>query len=146
MNMLPKREEGQGLVEYALILVLVAVAVIVILQLLGPNLVLVYARVIGGLDGRTLNTNGPHGLVVSYTTNASSSSGGECTATISDITLIATNDGRIITNESVAFQIYAEGGPTGSSMTANASGSGLINVAGPMTRSGPCPLKLVVQR
>ncbi|MGF1506106.1 MAG: Flp family type IVb pilin [Chloroflexi bacterium] len=30
------REEGQGLVEYALILVLVAVVVIVILALLGP--------------------------------------------------------------------------------------------------------------
>jgi pilus assembly protein Flp/PilA len=30
------RETGQGLVEYALILVLVAVAVIVILALLGP--------------------------------------------------------------------------------------------------------------
>jgi pilus assembly protein Flp/PilA len=30
------REDGQGLVEYALILVLVAVVVIVILALLGP--------------------------------------------------------------------------------------------------------------
>lgn len=30
------REEGQGLVEYALILVLVAVVVIVILALVGP--------------------------------------------------------------------------------------------------------------
>ena len=30
------REEGQGLVEYALILVLVAVVVIVVLALLGP--------------------------------------------------------------------------------------------------------------
>src|SRR5690348_11260021 len=33
------REEGQGLVEYALILVLVAVVVIVILALLGPAIV-----------------------------------------------------------------------------------------------------------
>jgi pilus assembly protein Flp/PilA len=32
----PRHEEGQGLVEYALILVLVAVVVIVILSLLGP--------------------------------------------------------------------------------------------------------------
>jgi pilus assembly protein Flp/PilA len=30
------REEGQGLVEYALILVLVAIVVIVVLALLGP--------------------------------------------------------------------------------------------------------------
>ncbi|MCL5950812.1 MAG: Flp family type IVb pilin, partial [Chloroflexi bacterium] len=32
------REEGQGLVEYALILVLVAVVVIAILTLLGPQI------------------------------------------------------------------------------------------------------------
>jgi pilus assembly protein Flp/PilA len=32
------REEGQGLVEYALILVLVAMVVIVILVLLGPSI------------------------------------------------------------------------------------------------------------
>jgi pilus assembly protein Flp/PilA len=32
------REEGQGLVEYALILVLVALVVIVILALLGPTI------------------------------------------------------------------------------------------------------------
>ena len=33
---LTRREEGQGLVEYALILVLVAIVVIAILVLLGP--------------------------------------------------------------------------------------------------------------
>lgn len=32
------REEGQGLVEYALILVLVAIVVIVILAILGPEI------------------------------------------------------------------------------------------------------------
>ena len=32
------RDEGQGLVEYALILVLVAIVVLVILALLGPTL------------------------------------------------------------------------------------------------------------
>jgi len=32
------REEGQGLVEYALILVLVAIVVIVILFILGPEI------------------------------------------------------------------------------------------------------------
>ena len=35
----PQNEEGQGLVEYALILVLVAVVVIVVLAVLGPQLV-----------------------------------------------------------------------------------------------------------
>ncbi|MBN1120759.1 MAG: pilus assembly protein [Anaerolineae bacterium] len=40
------REEGQGLVEYALILVLVSVVVIVILVLLGPIVGNVYSNVV----------------------------------------------------------------------------------------------------
>lgn len=43
------REEGQGLVEYALILVLVAVVVIVILALLGPVIGNVFSAVVQGL-------------------------------------------------------------------------------------------------
>ncbi len=40
------REEGQGLVEYALILVLVAVVVIAILTLLGPTIGNVFSNII----------------------------------------------------------------------------------------------------
>lgn len=43
------REEGQGLVEYALILVLVAVVVIVILALLGPVIGNVFSGIVQGL-------------------------------------------------------------------------------------------------
>ncbi len=43
------REEGQGLVEYALILVLVAVVVIVILALLGPAIGNIFSNIIGSL-------------------------------------------------------------------------------------------------
>lgn len=39
------REEGQGLVEYALILVLVAVVVIVVLAVLGPLVANVFAQI-----------------------------------------------------------------------------------------------------
>ena len=46
-----KREEGQGLVEYALLLVLIAVVVIGALFLLGDEVRSVYARVIGALGG-----------------------------------------------------------------------------------------------
>ncbi len=38
-------EEGQGLVEYALILVLVALVVIAILTLLGPQIANVFSRI-----------------------------------------------------------------------------------------------------
>jgi pilus assembly protein Flp/PilA len=40
------REEGQGLVEYALILVLVALTVIIILSLLGPAIGNIFSNVI----------------------------------------------------------------------------------------------------
>jgi len=40
------REEGQGLVEYALILVLVAIVVIVILALLGPSIADIFSDII----------------------------------------------------------------------------------------------------
>jgi len=45
------REEGQGLVEYALILVLVAIVVIVILTLLGTQVSIVFSRIAEGLSG-----------------------------------------------------------------------------------------------
>lgn len=43
------REEGQGLVEYALILVLVAVVVIAILTILGPQIGSVFSRITAAL-------------------------------------------------------------------------------------------------
>lgn len=44
------REEGQGLVEYALILVLVAIVVIAILTLLGPQIANVFSKITNGLE------------------------------------------------------------------------------------------------
>jgi pilus assembly protein Flp/PilA len=43
------REKGQGLVEYALILVLVAVVVIIILALLGPAIGNIFSTIINSL-------------------------------------------------------------------------------------------------
>ena len=43
------REEGQGLVEYALILVLVAVVVIVILAVLDPVVGDVFSKIVNGI-------------------------------------------------------------------------------------------------
>jgi len=44
------RERGQGLVEYALILVLVAVVVIAVLTLMGPIVGNVFRKVNSGLN------------------------------------------------------------------------------------------------
>ncbi len=43
------REKGQGLVEYALILVLVAVVVIIILVVLGPAIGNIFSSIISSL-------------------------------------------------------------------------------------------------
>jgi len=44
------REDGQGLVEYALILVLVAIVVIAILAILGPQIGNVFSQITYVLD------------------------------------------------------------------------------------------------
>jgi pilus assembly protein Flp/PilA len=43
------QSEGQGLVEYALILVLVAVVVIVILALLGPTIGNTFSKIVNSI-------------------------------------------------------------------------------------------------
>jgi len=53
LSNLKKREEGQGLVEYALILVLVAVVVIVVLSLVGPAVGNIFSEVVSALNGDT---------------------------------------------------------------------------------------------
>ncbi len=45
------REKGQGLVEYALILVLIAIVVIVILSILGTQVSTVFSQITSGLQG-----------------------------------------------------------------------------------------------
>jgi len=44
------REEGQGLVEYALILVLIAVVVIVVLEVTGQSISAIFTEINGYLD------------------------------------------------------------------------------------------------
>ncbi|MGA7086886.1 MAG: Flp family type IVb pilin [Candidatus Dormiibacterota bacterium] len=44
-------QEGQGMVEYGLILVLIAIVVIVILTLVGHNVSDVYSNINNGLSG-----------------------------------------------------------------------------------------------
>jgi pilus assembly protein Flp/PilA len=45
------KEKGQGLVEYALILVLVAIVVIAVLMVLGPTIGNVFSKVNTSLSG-----------------------------------------------------------------------------------------------
>ncbi len=51
MLYLPQNEYGQGLVEYALILVLVVIVVIVIVAIMGPEIGNIFSRITNGLSG-----------------------------------------------------------------------------------------------
>lgn len=74
------REEGQGLVEYALILVLVAVVVIAVLMLLGPQINQVFCRVANVLQPGTCGVIS----TVSVTTSGGMSSDVTVTVTVSE--------------------------------------------------------------
>lgn len=45
------RQEGQGMVEYAMIIGLVAIGVIVVLTLLGTQVTGIFTRITGSLEG-----------------------------------------------------------------------------------------------
>ena len=45
------KEKGQGMVEYALIIVLIAIVVIVVLTLLGTQISTVFSRIAAALAG-----------------------------------------------------------------------------------------------
>ena len=47
-----KRQDGQAMVEYALILVLIAVVVIGVLLLLGGQIKGIFTNIVGALGGR----------------------------------------------------------------------------------------------
>ncbi len=59
------RERGQGLVEYALLLVLVSIAVLVILALLGPAIGNIFSNIVNGINGYVPSTGGG-GLILLF--------------------------------------------------------------------------------
>jgi pilus assembly protein Flp/PilA len=49
--MLIRREEGQGMVEYALLIVLISIAALVVLVLIGPQISTIFSQVNSALKG-----------------------------------------------------------------------------------------------
>jgi pilus assembly protein Flp/PilA len=81
------REEGQGLVEYALILVLVAIVVIAVLLLLGPTVGNVFSDIVENLlEGRGVITS------VSAVRTGSGSNDVKVTITVSTSTSVTVSD------------------------------------------------------
>jgi pilus assembly protein Flp/PilA len=122
-----KREEGQGLVEYALLLVLVAIAVIIILSMVGDEVRSVYARVIAGLNGQTISGTGTEYAVTGFGVTVS---GGPlfCTVTATNVQVAVFENG-VLADEGVgasASAVASNGGGGSGSGSTDASGIATI--------------------
>jgi len=138
---IPKREEGQGLVEYALVLVLVAIVVIIILTQIGSLIVLAFATIIGTFTGQQLTGTGNEGIVVSGS-SGEDVGGGNCQVDASNISVVLVENGSIVTDstETVNFSFGSGVGASGS-VTLGNSGVGTVNLG---TLNNTCPANLSV--
>lgn len=128
------KEKGQGLVEYALILVLVAVVVIAALSLLGPQINSAYARVISALGGTVPYTY----TITGGPTINSSFSAGLCTYHLS-MSVKVEDSGVAVDGESISASV--SGGPASGSppaKTTNSSGVATWANATIKTVGGAC--------
>ncbi len=141
-----ERQKGQGLVEYALILVLVAVVVIAILALLGPAINGAFARVIAALNGQDMTGIGTEYVITGLSASASGAAP-DCTVNVTNMQVTVFEDGELVgtgvaVSGSVSFSGGAGGsasGSTGSNGTAtlnNVSGVGNCSGSATLTVSG----------
>lgn len=87
MNRHLSQQRGQGLVEYALILVLVAVVVIAALTVLGPQVGEVYSQIISAMGG-----NGPLESVTAARTGGGNGNDVVVTIQVSESTTVTVTD------------------------------------------------------
>ena len=130
---LPKREEGQGLVEYALLLVLVAVIIIAILTILGSQVMVVFAKVTAGLNGQVVTGVGKEAVITGYDANVTS--GFSCRATITDVSFVGLEDGALLKDSTVP--IYFKMGENLGSATGTTGSDGTGTFSGSITIDGP---------
>ena len=138
---IPKREEGQGLVEYALVLVLVAIVVIVILTQMASLIVLAFATIIGGFTGQQLSGTGNEGVVVSND-NVQVLAGNNCQLQGGDVSFVLTDDGEIVTEQTVS--VVFGFGTKESSRTIDINNSGMGTTSLSALTDG-CPATLTVK-
>lgn len=130
------KEKGQGLVEYALILVLVAIVVIGVLSLVGPQINSAFSRVVTALGGTVpytyTITSGPT-IIGNYNAGVD-----RCTYRLS--MSVQVEDGGVpVSGESVSASV--SGGPaegTPAAKTTNASGIAIWTNADITFHNGLC--------
>lgn len=137
---IPKREEGQGLVEYALILVLVAIVVIIILTQIGSLIVFAFATIIGSFTSQPLTNTGPEGIVVSR--SAGKDVGlGQCGLPDGEFSVVLVDNGEIVTNSDVFVTFLMGNKPKSGTVVIGNSGVGTVTLSGVRD---DCPARLKV--
>lgn len=131
-----KEEKGQGLVEYALILVLVAIVVIAILLLMGPVVGNVFSNVVASLNAGS--GGGSQQIIFTTVPQITSSGGmGGCVYSAASVQVRVTQDGNPVSGASVGGTVavwdsdsppnyitsFSIGGTTGGSGQASLAGS-----------------------
>ena len=128
-----RKEEGQGLVEYALLLVLVAIVIVVVLALMGRTVTTVYAQIYAGLNGQDLAGTGTEYIVTGVDVQVTGS--GLCSVAVRG-TVTVFEDGDLVgAGIGVSGTGFWEGDSGPVSGTTN--GSGTANV-GPASGTGGC--------
>lgn len=130
----PHREDGQGLVEYALILVLVAIVVIAILLQLGPAIGRVFSQITA-----VLQAGGTAQQVTINTFNATGTSGLGCSVKVSVLNVTVTKGGQPLAGAAVSGNVTIRGGASSPlSGTTDSSGVAQWNNLNVGTDSGGC--------
>lgn len=125
---IPKKEEGQGLVEYALLLVLVAIVIIVILALMGRTVTAVYAQIYAGINGQAIDGSGTEYVVTGVDVNVAGSPP-FCTITVGG-TVVVFQDGQLAdAGVGVSGSASWSGGSGSVSGTTNSSGTASVSGA-----------------
>lgn len=133
-----RREEGQGLVEYALVLVLLAVVVILILTVLGSSVNLVYARVIAGLNGQPVTGTGVERIVTQFDLDITGGGPPICDVTISNATVIVLQDGKLLPNSPVTLSVFINGVTVGA-LSGMTNDNGIAVTTNAVSRTVACP-------
>ncbi len=135
-----KQAEGQGLVEYALILVLVAVVVIAILTILGPQVGNVFSRVVAGLNVGT--SSGGGGSTNPATITAVSTLRGGADVVVS-ITVSASTNVTVVDSQSGQSRNASCNGTCHVTMSSVGPNAGTVTVTatGGSSMSAPYPVQ-----
>jgi pilus assembly protein Flp/PilA len=100
-----RREKGQGLVEYALILVLVSIVVIAILLLLGPTVGNVFSNVIAFFGSAGGGAGGPNQIAWQAGPQVTKSMMVGCTYAANLVSLRVTQGGSPVSGVSLSGQV-----------------------------------------